>query len=113
MVMLLAVAAITTATAAFYFNYAATEASTCCVVAQSSSTLQLSDQQTNSASASAVEPNRGRFGSTVLHASKFYAVCKIHDYRRRILDRVSTYTFFYFPKCVGNFIKRIIIWIYT
>lgn len=96
-VMLLAVAAVTTA--AFYFNYAATEATACCAVAQSSSSMQLSEQQTNSAvaaaaaaaAAAAVEPNRGKFGSTVLHASRLYAVCKTHDYHRsRSADRVST-----------------------
>lgn len=91
-VMLLAVAAVTTATAAFYFNYAATA---CCTIAVAGgqSFGGPPDQQAPSApgnaasGAAADEPNRGLFGSSVARASKMYAVCETHDYRRPGVSR--------------------------
>jgi len=99
--VLLTVAAITAGAAALYFNYAATVTSACCDAKQQSPSsssspsfpLLLSSSEEQSPEAVAVEPNRARFSSTVLHASKMYSVCKTCDSDgRQLADRVSSNT---------------------
>ncbi|XP_025405622.1 galactosylgalactosylxylosylprotein 3-beta-glucuronosyltransferase S-like [Sipha flava] len=78
--MLFAVAFVTTATATFYFNYAATTATACCVVGQPSTSRR---ESSNFAAAADDEPGRGKFGLSVVRASKLYTVCETRGYHRR------------------------------
>lgn len=79
-VTLLAVAAITTATAAFYFNYEAT--ATCCAVALPQLTTVFLPPSNTATNSESDELSRAKFGSSVLHASKLYVVCKTQNYSR-------------------------------
>lgn len=88
-VTVLVVAAVATATAAFYFNYAATATSACCASFTRFSSSLLSGRS-DAASVTVEGPNRAKFSSTVLHASKMYSVCETRDYGgRRSAERVS------------------------